>query len=232
MEITLIRHAEMAGDPTARPARPVRGCLSKEHGLPQARALAAALKDRRFDLALASPLGRALQTAEMALAGRGVPIRTADFLVEWIPNPELEDAEEVVFERIQARDRSRYAEETWKTELGEGCFEMYARICPSFLRELDALGVHSRMGGFVPDKRARNLSLAVFAHGGTLNVLLSFLLRIPPFPLGAFAFQPTGVATIAFCERRGVYYPQLVLPAPAPTRGRKPGGPRARRARR
>ena len=214
MEITLIRHAEMAGDPNVRPARPVRGCLSEEVGLAQARALAAALKNRRFDLAFSSPLGRALQTAEMVLAERDVPIRTLECLVEWIPNRELQGVEETVFERIQERDKDRYAEETWKTELGEGCYEMYARICPPFLKELDALGIHTRMGGFVPDEGARDLSLAVFAHGGTLNVLLSFLLRIPPFPLGAFAFQPTGAATIAFQERKGIRYPQFVVPAP------------------
>jgi broad specificity phosphatase PhoE len=126
----------------------------------------------------------------------------------------LQSVEETVFERIQEQDRGRYAEETWKTELGEGCFEMYARICPPFLRELDALGLHSRMGGFVPDEGARDLSLAVFAHGGTLNVLLSFLLKVLPFPLGAFAFQPTGAATVAFHERKGIHYPQLVVPAP------------------
>jgi broad specificity phosphatase PhoE len=214
MEITLIRHAEMAGDPDARPARPVRGCLSEGCGLSRARALAAALKDRRFDVAFTSPLGRALQTAEIVLAERNVPIRTMEWLVEWIPNPGLQGLGEVVFERIQAQDRGRYAEETWKTELGEGCFEMYARICPPFLKELDALGIRSRLGGFVPDERARGISIAVFAHGGTLNVLLSFLLRIPPFPLGAFAFQPTGAAMIAFNERQGIHYPQLVVPAP------------------
>ena len=213
MILRLIRHAKMTGDPEICPAQPVYGCLSEAEGIPQANALAERLKADRIDVAFASPMGRALQTAEIALAGRRVPIKVLPFLREWIPSPELNAACPVDFETMLARDRDRYVEETWKTELGEGCFEMYARVGPPFLKELAALGVHHRMGGFVIDDSAKDTSIAVFSHGGTLNVLLSFILGIPPFPFASFAFELTGVATLRFTERRGIFYPILTIPS-------------------
>jgi broad specificity phosphatase PhoE len=212
--ILLIRHAQSAGDPSATPVRPVRGFLSEPLGLQQAQAAAAALKRERIDVALASPYGRALQTAEIVLAGRATPIRVLPALREWLPNPALKDVPSTVHERIQRQDAQLYVEETWKTEQGEGTFEMYARMVPPFLAELDSLGLHSRMGGFVVDGQARGLSVAVFAHGGTLNVLLSHLLGLRPFPSGAFRFEETGLAIVELPERRGIAHPQLVIRAP------------------
>jgi len=95
---------------------------------------------------------------------------------------------------------------------------MYARVCPPFLKELDALGIHSRMGGFVIDEKARELVIAVFAHGGSLCTLLSFLLGLMPFPIGRFGFRLTGTAVVEYNSCRDIYYPSLVLPAP----GEKP----------
>jgi broad specificity phosphatase PhoE len=214
MKLFFVRHGAMAGDPFVCPERPVSGCLSAETGIPQARAAAEALRDERIDLAFSSPYGRALQTAEIVLEGRDTPIRVLDFLREWQPNPDLRELPSTRFEEICARDRERYAEETWKTELGEGCFDMYARIVPPFLKELDAAGLHSRMGGYVPDAAAADLRLAVFAHGGSLNVLLSHILGIPPAPIGRIRFEETGAACVAFSERKGIFYPALVVPPP------------------
>lgn len=212
MQILLIRHAKLDGDPDVCPARPVSGCLSPTEGIPQAEALAKNLAPIPIDVAFASPMGRALQTAEIALKDRAVPIKVLPFLREWIPSPELNAANAATFENMVAQDGKRYAEETWKTELGEGCFEMYARICPPFLKELAAVGVHHRMGGFVIEESARDLTVAVFSHGGTLNVLLSFLLGMRPFPFASFGFELTGVATLKFIERNGIFYPMLTIP--------------------
>ena len=209
MRILLIRHGTMAGDPYVCPARPVSGCLSAEAGVPQARALAEKLKKVPIDYALSSPYGRALQTAEMALDGRDVPIRILDCLIEWQPNPELKSATSTVFEAIMQRESGRFAEETWKTALGEGCFDMYARIIPPFLAALSDLGMHARHGGFVPDAEAAGKTIAVFAHGGSLNVVLSHLLGVRIFPTGTFHLEETSVATVEFTERQGVYYPGL-----------------------
>ncbi|GEM_PF-660700 len=214
MQILLIRHAEMDGDPFVCPPSPVRGCLSESAGVPQAQRARAGLTDVPIDLALSSPYGRALQTAEIVLAGRCVPLKVLAFLREWQPDRALEALPEAQYEQLIERDAQRHPGECWKTELGEGCFDLYARICPPFLQELAALGIHHRLGGFVLEERARALSIAVFAHGGTLNVLLSFLLGVPPFPLATFEFALTGVAMVKFTERCGISYPTLAIPPP------------------
>lgn len=213
MKITFIRHAEMAGDPFICPQSPVKGCLSQK-GVRQAAALAKALKTVKFDYAFSSPYGRALQTAETVLKGHKTPIKILPFLKEWQPNRELDKLPQTKFEQMQKQISSFYAEETWKTDLGEGYFDMYARICPPFLREIDKLGIHSRMGGYVIDKKAKDLSIAVIAHGGSLCVMLSFLLEIRTFPVGRIAFDLTGAATLRFREGRGIAHPELVIPAP------------------
>ncbi len=218
VRITLIRHGEAAGDPFATPSRPVRGFLSPR-GEQQAEAARRALATMPFDIAFSSPYGRALQTAETVLRGREVEIRVRPFLAEWMPNPTLDTLPKPQAEEIRRRADQAFAEESWKTELGEGTFEMYARIVPPFLAELDRLGIHGRMGGFVVDEKARGLSVVVFAHGGTLNVLLSHLLGLRPFPMGAFAFELTGVAELQLAERQGIGYPQLIIrPAAASER--------------
>lgn len=213
MRLTLIRHGEMAGDPFVRPKRPVSGCLT-ERGIGQAKAAAASLKDMHFDHAFSSPYGRSLQTAEIVVGDRGVPITVIDELHEWLPNRDLEDLPGTKHEEIEEQSREAYAEETWKTDRGEGCYEMYARIIPPLLKALSELGIHHRMGGYVPEESARELSIAVFAHGGSLAVLLSFLLGMRPFPIGSFSFQLTGVAKLTFKEQRGIYYPKLMLDPP------------------
>ena len=222
MKLLLIRHAKMAGDPYVCPARPVTGCLSADVGLPQARALAEALRGERIDVAFCSPYGRALQTAEIVLQGRSTPIHIVDGLREWIPNPSLRDAPSTVFEEMMKRDSARFAEDTWKTEQGEGCYDVYARVIPPFLEALAGVGVRARHGGFVVDGGAGDLTIAVFAHGGSLNVMLSQLLGVRPFPIGAFAFAETGVAALEFSPRQGVHYPVLRIPTLAPRREQGP----------
>ncbi|MBB3113140.1 broad specificity phosphatase PhoE [Paenibacillus phyllosphaerae] len=213
MKLTFIRHGHMAGDPFVCPEQPVEGCLSEAFGIPQAEATGEALKHESYDYAFSSPYGRALQTAEIVLAGRKTDIRILPYLYEWMPNRELEQLPSTVFEQMQRQTGGAYAEETWKTDMGEGYYDMCARIIPPFLKELSGIGIHSRMGGFVPEENAKGLSVAVFGHGGSLGILLNFLLGVRPFPVGSFSFEHTGVAAIQFTERRGVYYPQLVIRA-------------------
>ncbi|CAM4498473.1 broad specificity phosphatase PhoE [Paenibacillus endophyticus] len=213
MKLTLIRHAQMAGDPFICPERPVKGSLSEEVGIGQAEATAKALKEERYDCAFSSPYGRALQTAEIVLAGRQLDIGIMPYLYEWMPNRELEKVPSTVFEEMQRQVGDAYAEETWKTELGEGYFDMCARIIPPFLRDLSKIGIHSRMGGFVPEEAAKELSVVIFAHGGSLGILMNFLLGVRPFPVASFAFEHTGAAVIEFVERKGIYYPRMLIPA-------------------
>lgn len=211
MKLTLVRHGEMDGDPFICPERPVCGCLTETLGVLQAKETAEALKDMKFDYAFSSPYGRALQTAEIALANRNIDIQILDYMHEWLPNRELENLPSTVAEEIYKQSADAYAEENWKSDLGEGYFEMCSRIIPSFLKDLDKIGIHSRMGGFVPEEHAKDLSIVVFAHGGSLGILTSFLLGVRPFPVSSVAFEHTGVAFFNFSPRHDIYYPQLVI---------------------
>ena len=213
MKLLLIRHAKMAGDPYVTPPSPVNGCLEHE-GIAQAEALASALADIPIDKALTSPYGRAVETAERALAGRGVPIVRVAGLEEWQPSPSFRNAVSTEAEAMLARDRGRFAEETWKTELGEGAYDLLARVVPALLGALAGEGWHNRAGGWMPDPGTESKTIALFAHGGSLNAALSFLLGVRPFPVGSFSFHYCGVATVEFTERRGIYYPCLTLPTP------------------
>jgi broad specificity phosphatase PhoE len=210
MKLLFIRHAESAGDAFATPPRPVSGFLSP-HGVAQAGALAKRLSGTRIDRLLCSPYGRCLQTAEAIAAAVPAPIETRAYLREWQPDPALKDLPSTRYEEMIARDADRYVEECWKTELGEGCYDLHARIVPPLLADLAALGFHRRHGGWVADAAAADLVIAVVAHGGSLGVALGAVLGLPPFPIAALSFQTAGVATVAFAVRRGVAYPQLVI---------------------
>ena len=116
---------------------------------------------------------------------------------------------------MAARDADRWAEETWKTELGEGTFDVMARVVPALLGALASVGWPARQGGWVCDEGAEKRTVAVFAHGGSLGSMLSFLLGVRPFPVGSFSFGYCGVAAVSFSPRRGVWFPALELAAPA-----------------
>ena len=92
---------------------------------------------------------------------------------------------------------------------------MLARVVPALLGALASVGWHARQGGWTCDEGAEGKTVAVFAHGGSLNAMLTFLLGVRPFPVGSFSFPYCGVATVSFQPRRGVYHPALGLP-PAP----------------
>ena len=213
MKLLLIRHGRMKGDPFCEPASPVDGCLHPE-GIAQAEALGRALADIPIDFAFSSPYGRAVETAERALAGRGLAVVRVPGLQEWTPSPAYRNATSTEASAMAVRDAVRFAEETWKTELGEGAFDLYARVVPALLGALATVGWRMQQGGWVCDSGAEGKTVAIFAHGGSLNTALSFLLGIRPFPVGSFSFPYCGIATLRFTERRGIYYPALELPAP------------------
>jgi broad specificity phosphatase PhoE len=198
----------MAGDPFICPEKKVSGSLS-ERGIVQAENLRERLRNKKIDSVFSSPYGRALQTAEIAMACHDVDIVVKDFLHEWEPNRELEHVPRTEADAIREQVSHYYAEETWKTELGEGIFAMYERIGPPFLNELAGQGIHSRYGGYIFDECAENRAIAVFAHSACLGVLSSFLLGISPTPVSKFRYDLTGVLEIVFTNCNGIYYPAV-----------------------
>ncbi|MFZ4694550.1 MAG: histidine phosphatase family protein [Verrucomicrobiia bacterium] len=213
MILYLIRHGEMKGDPHRHDKPPVRNCLSAR-GVRQAVSLARAFRGVRLDRIVASPLGRALQTAQALLRGRKLRIELAPWIVEWRPNPDLMKAESTQFERMMRRYGDLPVEQTWKTGAGESLLQMADRIIPGFQQMLRAEGICAARGGWLVSPRSRKRVLVLVAHGGSLNVLFQYLIGAPLRPGPCVAFEQTGVVTFRFAERAGVAYPELVISPP------------------
>lgn len=212
MEIYLVRHGRMCGDPHQFYEPPVTGCLS-DLGVRQAEALAEGLSDTKFDYIYSSPLGRALQTAQPLAQRQGVQIKPLAWLREWMPAEQLAD-DSTRFETMMKSLTSLRLEETYKTVAGEGTFEMAHRIIPPFIELMRSHGLRAGHGGYILDNPEDATRIALFAHGGSLGTLLSFILGLPPRPLAPLAFRETGVAVITFVPMVDVWYPQLRIEPP------------------
>ncbi len=216
MKLYLIRHGEIAGDPHAHYTPPVSGCLS-DGGQAQAKRLGEALLGIEFHRVIASPLGRAIETAQ-ALRSASGRIDICDWAVEWQPSEFLKNAGNTVWEEMMERMRLLRVEETWLTEAGEGHLEMAGRVVPGILSLLKEEGILPAHGGFLVPQEAEGRTLALVAHGGSLNVLCQYLLQVPLSPRPCVSFEMTGVAVFEFIRRVDVWYP--VLKILAPTEGR------------
>jgi broad specificity phosphatase PhoE len=214
IQLYLIRHGEIAGDPHKRCTPPVCGCLS-DRGVRQAAAMSEALEAVRFSAIYASPLGRAIQTAQALAGPRDLPIQVLDWLIEWQPATVLNKVDDANYEQMAlAADRLRI-EQSWKTPAGEGSLEITQRVILGFLQLAKDLGIHAGHGGYLLDAPDDQRAFAFVAHGGSLSVLLGFLLGLPVRPHGYFSFEQTGVAVVNFKRRVDVWYPTLTVPSPA-----------------
>ena len=203
----------MAGDPHEHMEAPVEGSLS-ELGQKQADALGKALENVDFDAVYSSPLGRAIQTAQAIADPRGLPIKTLEWLIEWRPSEELLNGDEANFEAMMESLGNLRPENTWKTIAGEGVCEMANRIIPGLQELLASHGVHAGHGGYICDDPENDTRIALFAHGGSLGVLLPFLLGVPLNPMSPVSFSETGVAVVEFTQRLDVWYPVLRVKPP------------------
>ncbi|MEX0777940.1 MAG: histidine phosphatase family protein [Phycisphaeraceae bacterium] len=215
MEIYLIRHGDMAGDPHACYEPPVSGCLSVL-GRQQVDALARALAEVRFDRVFSSPLGRAIQTAQPLASQSDAAIELLPWLTEWRPAPVMGECADADFESILAAAAKLRPEECWKTPAGEGTLEMAHRIICGFVKLMTQLGAPPGHGGYLLNDPDRPQRIALVAHGGSLGCLAAFLLGIPIRPYAPLALAQTGVARFTLEPRADVWYPLLHLPAPVP----------------
>lgn len=213
MKWYFIRHGEMAGDPHAPYTPPVEGCLSAR-GVQQADALKQALDAVEFDLVFASPLGRAVQTAQALRRRAGASIQIRPWLIEWRPADTMKDGVSTRYEDMAIRSATARPEQSWQTDAGEGTFEMAARIVPGFIADLAGAGVQAGNGGYVLDDPEDARALAFVAHGGSLGLLLSFVLGIPIRPFAPIHFKETGTAVVQLARRGEVWYPALELHPP------------------
>jgi broad specificity phosphatase PhoE len=213
MEIYLIRHGEIAGDPHQEYRPPVEGCLS-DAGCQQAQRLSGALSDIRFDAIYASPLGRAIQTAQPLAEKQGLKIGVLPWLIEWRPVAVLSSCDEANYEEMERRANGLRREKCWKTAAGEGTLEMAHRIIPGFLKMLEEHGVEPGHGGYLFQGEPHAERIALFGHGGSLGQLAAFLLGVPLAPHPPIAFALTGVAVFQLVQRADVWYPVLRLARP------------------
>ena len=215
MKIYFVRHGRMAGDPHQYFQPPVDGCLSPE-GVAQAEAMGKAMAHIPFDRVFASPLGRAIQTAQALTRKPGVEIEIREWLIEWRPAHILQGSNPANYEQLCKDSALLRPEKTWKTEAGEGALEMAARLVPGWIALMESLGVHAGHGGYLLDDPADNRNVALVAHGGSLGHLLSFVLGVPIKPNPPISFALTGVAVVNLAPAADVWYPALEIPAPKP----------------
>ena len=134
-------------------------------GIEQARLVAAALRDERFDAMYASDLGRALQTARIIAEAVGIETRSAPELRE----RHLGILQGITFKQFE-RDHPEVVREyrkrgpAYKLPGGESSKERYDRHV-AFARRLAAEHPGERV--------------LVVAHGGTLDSLIRWVLHIP-----------------------------------------------------
>jgi probable phosphoglycerate mutase len=210
MELYLIRHAEMQGDPHSEHQPPVENCLS-ELGCQQAMALREVASAHHFSAVFCSPLGRAVQTAQ-SVAREGQTIHVLPWLMEWKPATVLGMCEESEYESVAAAAALLRPEESWKTPAGEGTLEMAQRVIVGFQRLMAAHGVRCGHGGYLLEQPDDQQKIALVAHGGSLACLTGFLMGIPIRPFTPISFSFTGTAVFKFVRRIDVWHPTLVIP--------------------
>ncbi|MGH8085190.1 MAG: histidine phosphatase family protein [Lysobacter sp.] len=177
MKLILARHGETPWNAEGRyqgqsdiPLSPV--------GEAQARALGERLRDVPIARAVASPLGRARQTAEFALGERRAMLSTDPGLME-IAHGTWEG---LLASEIDARDPDRL--QAWRVTphevlmpQGESLQHVFDRAWPALERAADGLGTDD--------------TLLVVAHDAVNRVLLCHVLGIPFGRLWTFRQAPT-----------------------------------------
>jgi len=178
MRILLARHGETAWNDEGRyqgqediPLSPV--------GEAQARALGERLRGVHVDRAVASPLARALRTAELALGEERLGLLTTDAGFKEIAHG---DWEGLLASEIRERDADRlhawrHAPHEVLMPRGESLQHVLDRAWPALARAAEGLGAEQ--------------TLLVVAHDAVNRVLLCRILGLPIAKLWSFRQAPT-----------------------------------------
>jgi broad specificity phosphatase PhoE len=172
-ELVLVRHGEtewtLAGKHTGRTDIPLTG-----RGREQARAVGAALRDRRFALVLTSPLQRAAETCR--LAGSGDLAVPREELMEWD------------YGAYEGRTTAEIREERpgwtlWRDGVPEG---------------ESATEIGERLDRVIAEIRAAAGDALVFGHGHALRVLTARWLGLEPDAGRLFALAPATISVLGY----------------------------------
>ena len=178
MRILLARHGETAWNAEGRyqgqediPLSPV--------GEAQARSLGERLRHVHIDRAVASPLRRALRTAELALGDDRVGLLTTDAGLKEIAHGEWEG---LLASEIRERDAERlhawrHAPHEVLMPQGESLQHVLDRAWPALAGACEGLGAHD--------------TLLVVAHDAVNRVLLCRIMGLPLARLWTFRQAPT-----------------------------------------
>ncbi len=178
MRILLARHGETAWNAEGRYQGQEDIALSPV-GEAQARALGDRLRDVRIDRAVASPLSRALRTAELALGEERAAMLTTDDGFKEIAHGSWEG---LLASEIRERDGARL--DAWRDVPesvlmpgGESLQHVLDRAWPAFARACDGLDADG--------------TLLVVAHDAVNRVVLCNVLGLPLAKLWSFRQAPT-----------------------------------------
>lgn len=159
-------------------------------GREQAVALAQRIANVPIDVAISSPLSRAYETGQIALAGRDITMLTNDLLVEM----DHGSWEGLKFADARALDVTAW--DRWQAgELnnpygGETLEDMFARV-ETWVAQIKTTYTQGE-------------TVAVFAHGGVLQSLVCVLMGTPPRPLWQYRFGNCAIAEVELYPQGGV----------------------------
>ena len=201
MKLLVVRH----GEPNYE-----KDCLT-ENGRTQAQKLGERLNDVDIAAAYASSMGRASETARIALDGRGLKITACDWLRELnvgVHDPDIEGAVPAWdicpknwtgIKNYYDLDTFAFAEGT----SGTGIYERYETLKSGLDKMLAEHGLQ-RTGGYYHVTGSHDKTIALFCHFGATCVVISHLLGISPIvTLQGFSAEPTAIATLCTDDRFG-----------------------------
>ena len=201
MKLLFIRH----GDPDYS----IDGLT--EQGVKEAKLLAPRMKKIKAEGYFVSPLGRAKQTAQLALEGTGIIPEELWWLREFsygVRRPDSPDKDHVPWDWMPSDWTvldGMYEEKHWSehpvfTKAGiPGYYEKTTQALDDFLKEHG----YERNGRMYRAIRPNNDTLVFFCHFGLTSLVLAHLLSISPMIIWqGFISAPTSVTTIVTEERR------------------------------
>ena len=201
MKMIFIRH----GDPDYR----IDGLT--EQGIREAKLLAPRMKTIKADGYYVSPLGRAKQTAQLALEGSGIEpqelwwLREFSYPVRRLDKP---DEDHVPWDWMPADWTvldNMYEEKHWSEHpvfTKAGIPEYYEKTIAA-LDEFLAEHGYERTGRMYRAVKANNDTLVFFCHFGLTALVMAHLMGISPMIIWqGFIAAPTSVTTIVSEERR------------------------------
>jgi broad specificity phosphatase PhoE len=173
IEIVLVRHGETEWSRARKHTGRIDVPLT-ERGRREAEAAREKLGERRFALVLASPSGRALETA--FLAGYGDQAQLRDDLMEW----------------DYGADEGRTTAEIQRTRPGWSVWDPG----PEAGETLNAVG--ARADRVVAEVRGTGGDVLIFAHGHLLRILAARWLGLTPAGGRLLALDPATISVLGY----------------------------------